>query len=312
MAGAARSAQAARATAVLGFLESLFEGSDPAVTKGEAITARELLDRGAARADSEFAEQTELRAELKHSIGRLYLKLGLLDRAQRELGTALDLTPKAGVPEVRFGACSIARASIVAVGTADAGLARLDEAAALTPLLSAPARAEIAVDRLARATLHQRGDDGPAIDAAARAYAAANAMFGTDHPKRSTRREAYAALLTDAGRYREALPLLEHVAVQRAQTFGEDDPRTLTRAMAHGRYVLRNVDQLPRATALAEEVLERRRKVLGEMHPDTAKSCRSSAICCMRPDATARPTCHSRRRSRCCGSSNPPIAICSR
>jgi tetratricopeptide (TPR) repeat protein len=264
-------AQAARATAVLGFLESLFEGSDPAVTKGESITARELLDRGAARADTEFAEQAELRAELKHSLGRLYLKLGLLDRAQRELSTALDLTPKTGAAEVRFERL-LDRARVDrAVGAADAGLARLDEAAALTPLLSSRANAEIAVTGLRAQLLHQRGDDGPAIDAAARAYAAANTMFGSDHRDSLDAAEAYAELLADAGRYREALPLMEHVAVQRAETLGKNDPATLSAQWLMAG-VLRNVDQLPRATLLAEDVLERRRRVLGETHPDTAKS----------------------------------------
>ena len=265
------SAQAARATAVLGFLESLFEGSDPAVTKGESITARELLDRGAARADSEFADQPELRAELKHSLGRLYLKLGLLDRAQKELSTALDLTPKTGAPEVRFERL-LDRARVDrAVGAADAGLARVDEAAALTSLLSSPASAEIAVTGLRAQLLHQRGDDGLAIDAAARAYAAATSTSGIDHRDSLDAAEAYAELLADAGRYREALPLLEHLTAQRAETLGKDDPRTLI-AQWHLAGVLRNVDELPRATLLAEDVLERQRRVLGEAHPDTAKS----------------------------------------
>jgi predicted Ser/Thr protein kinase len=45
-------AQAARAGAVLHFIEGVFEGADPSVRHGESFTARDLLDRGAKRVDS--------------------------------------------------------------------------------------------------------------------------------------------------------------------------------------------------------------------------------------------------------------------
>jgi serine/threonine-protein kinase len=263
--------QAARATAVLGFVEGLFEGTDPSVSKGEAITARELLDRGARRVDSEFAQQNELRAQLKHTIGRLYLKLGLLDRAQNELSESLALTPASGADvEARFWRL-LDRARVdLAIGTADAGLARLDEAAPLALPLSARADAEIALASLRAQLWHQRGDDTKALAAAAEVFAKTGDGAG-DSEASDAAAEAYAALLSDTGRFREALPLLERVVTTRVQMLGADDPRTL-----HAQWllagVLRNVDQLPRAIALAQDVLARQRKVLGEEHPDTAKS----------------------------------------
>ncbi|MGH8172204.1 MAG: protein kinase domain-containing protein [Rhodanobacteraceae bacterium] len=263
--------QAARATAVLGFVEGLFEGADPAVTKGAAITARELLDHGAQRVDAEFAQQVELRAQLKHTIGRLYLKLGLLDRAEQELSAALALTPANGEDDARFWRL-LDRARVdLAVGAADAGLARLDEASALTTHWSARANAGIALAGLRAQLWHQRGDDAKALDAAAQAHAQATRALGSDHAETLDAAEAYAELLSDAARYREALPLLDNAAAMREETLGKDDPRTL-----HAKWllagVLRNVDEVPRATALAQDVLERDRRVLGEEHPDTAKS----------------------------------------
>ena len=265
--------QAARATAVLGFVEDLFEGNDPARSKGESVTARELLDRGARRVDREFAQQTELRARLKHTIGRLYLKLGLLDRAQEELSAALELTPAAGEGnvETRFSRLLDRTRVDMAVGAADAGLARLDEASALTSRLPDAARARIELTGLRAQLLHQRGDDLQAIDAASLAHAAALAAFGSDHRDTLVATEAYVELLADAGRYRQALPLIEQVSMTLVETLGKDDPQTL-HAQGVLAVVLHNVDQLPRATALAQDVLERQRKVLGEAHPDTARS----------------------------------------
>ena len=255
--------EAARATAVLGFVEGLFEGADPAVAKGGSITARALLDRGAQRVDTQFAQRDALRAELEHAIGRLYLKLGVLDRARDELTASLDATPPgSGLRYARL----LDRARVdLAVGTADEGLARLAEAAALAP--DTPAR--IAVDGLRAQLLHQRGDDTAALDAARRAHELAAA--GTDDAAAMTAAEAYAGLLDAAGRDREALPLVERAASARAAALGNDDPRTL-HAQSLLAHVLSDVDQLPRATALAQEVLTRRRAVLGEAHPETARS----------------------------------------
>jgi serine/threonine-protein kinase len=263
--------EASRATAVLGFVEGLFEGADPAVSKGESTTARELLDRGALRVDGEFAQQTELRAQLKHTIGRLYLKLGSLDRAQNELTAALSLTPATGASEVRFWRL-LDRARVdLAVGTTDEGLKRLDEAATLAPQLSTQASAGIAMTSLRAQLLRQRGDDAQALNAASSAYAEASAAFGSDHRDTLEAAEAYAGLLDVAGHDREALPLLEQVVRVREATLGKDDPRTL-QAQTLLANVLPDVEQLPRATTLAKDILERRRKVLGETHPDTARS----------------------------------------
>jgi eukaryotic-like serine/threonine-protein kinase len=266
-------AQAARANAVLNFVEGLYEGVDPAVTKGESITARELLDRGARRIDAQFAYQTELRAQLKHTMGRLYLKLGLLDRAQDELTAALELTPRADAVtgEARFWRLLDRARLDLAVGTSDAGLAHLDEATALTQYTAEPTTAQVALTGVRAQLLRQRGDDALALEAAAKAYSMATQALGNDHGNTLDAAEAYAELLDAGGRDREALPLLEHIVQIREATLGKDDPHTL-HAISNLAGTLSDVDQLPRATALAEDVLERRRNILGEKHPDTALS----------------------------------------
>lgn len=79
----ARSAarEAARAEAAFRFLVSLFENADPDVARGEAITARELLDRGKAQLDAEQAIAPDMRAEILAVIGGLYTEVGLFDEA---------------------------------------------------------------------------------------------------------------------------------------------------------------------------------------------------------------------------------------
>lgn len=75
--------EAARATAIREYLESVFKASDPRIASDQPrgqITARELLDLGAARIDGEFAGQPALRIELLDLTAGIYRELGESDR----------------------------------------------------------------------------------------------------------------------------------------------------------------------------------------------------------------------------------------
>jgi len=88
-------AQRVRAERVTGFLVDLFAVSDPAEARGEAVTAREILDRGSAGIHRELAGEPTVRAALLDTMGQVYHKLGLLPRAEPLLREALDLRRQA-------------------------------------------------------------------------------------------------------------------------------------------------------------------------------------------------------------------------
>ena len=66
-----------RAEQVSSFLVELFELSDPSRSRGNQVTARELLDIGARRVSLGLADQPETRATLLGTIGTVYQSLGL-------------------------------------------------------------------------------------------------------------------------------------------------------------------------------------------------------------------------------------------
>ena len=72
------------------FLVGLFEISDPGESRGETVTARELLDRSVGKL-GELSTEPESRARFLETIGRVYLHLGLADRAEPLLVESLDL-----------------------------------------------------------------------------------------------------------------------------------------------------------------------------------------------------------------------------
>ncbi|MEM1206178.1 MAG: protein kinase, partial [Acidobacteriota bacterium] len=82
--------QIRRAEAASGFLEDVFEVSDPTRALGESITAREVLDRGVEQIDAELGSQPDLRADLKEPMARSYKNLGLYDEAEALLRDVLD------------------------------------------------------------------------------------------------------------------------------------------------------------------------------------------------------------------------------
>ncbi|MBN8482728.1 MAG: serine/threonine protein kinase, partial [Xanthomonadales bacterium] len=81
----ARSAQA--------FLASVFDAAAPDAEAGARVTARDLLDRGSQRIDSDLADSPQLRAELLGTFGTLYRQLGQYESADTMLARALEAWP---------------------------------------------------------------------------------------------------------------------------------------------------------------------------------------------------------------------------
>ncbi len=74
-------AQAQRAEEAQRFLTSIFRVAEPDRSKGAQLTARDLLDSGAARVDGELADEPELHAEMLKVLGNVYLQLALYPEA---------------------------------------------------------------------------------------------------------------------------------------------------------------------------------------------------------------------------------------
>ena len=62
----------------------------PSEARGNSITAREIMDKGAARIDKELTAQPAIQATLMETMGTVYTSLGLYDQAVPLLRSALD------------------------------------------------------------------------------------------------------------------------------------------------------------------------------------------------------------------------------
>ena len=94
-----------RASRVTDFMTGMFKVSDPSESRGNSVTAREILDKASNEIDTGLAKDPELQAQMMMVMGQVYANLGLYERAEtlyrkvgdvqlRQLGSENDLTLK--------------------------------------------------------------------------------------------------------------------------------------------------------------------------------------------------------------------------
>jgi len=80
----------AKSDQVVEFLMGMFEASDPAESLGDAVTAREFLQRGIERAEV-LSGQPEVQAKMFDVVGNVYINLGQFTSAEKNLRKAVEL-----------------------------------------------------------------------------------------------------------------------------------------------------------------------------------------------------------------------------
>jgi serine/threonine protein kinase/Tfp pilus assembly protein PilF len=83
------------ATNVVKFLVNLFSVSDPGEARGNTITAREVLDKGATEIGQGLEKQPLTKARMMDTIGTVFAKLGLYSQAEPLITGALEIREKA-------------------------------------------------------------------------------------------------------------------------------------------------------------------------------------------------------------------------
>ena len=73
------------------FLVDLFAVADPSESKGESVTALELLERGTQKVERQLHDEPVVRARLLDTLGRVHQALGLSTKARLLLEEGLEL-----------------------------------------------------------------------------------------------------------------------------------------------------------------------------------------------------------------------------
>ncbi|MGE5837941.1 MAG: tetratricopeptide repeat protein [Acidobacteriota bacterium] len=266
--------EAATAKRVSEFLVGLFRVSDPSEARGNTLTAREILDRGAAQLAGGLSDQPQVQARLRATIADVYMSLGLYDAAQPLFEQALQTQTAIAGPDSRE---------------------RLATAHNLANLYWYQRRHDLAeplyrdvVERRRRALgedhpetlqanfdlaslflLQKRWDDYERLgrDTLARQ----RRVLGDAHMDTLASLNNLQYFYYQRGRYREAEPLAMEVFEGRRRALGDDHPDTL-RALHNVATIYAASDRYSDAEATFLKTIAAKRRVLGDEHPDTCIS----------------------------------------
>ncbi len=220
-------AAAQRAERVKSFLISIFEQSDPEAGEGAKLTARELLERGAASIDSGLAGEPEVQADLLDAVARIENNLGLLEQGLVHARRALALRQAILPPS--DGRIALSRE---ALGEVLRSRGKMDEArqsfeTALPALIRAygAGSTEVAVARRALAdTLHQPQESHRAVDLLRQALPTFVHRFGEAHQESAKTLYQLGEALEMDRQYREAEAAYRRAEVLLERSLG---PRSL-------------------------------------------------------------------------------------
>jgi serine/threonine protein kinase len=263
-----------RADRVTKFMTGMFKVSNPSEARGNAVTAREILDKSSKDIDTGLRNDPELQAQLMETMAQTYAGLGLYGRAQ-------DLVEHArAIQSSRLG---------------ERDRETLASKSYLSQLLRAQGHLPEAEKLLQNTIEVQRQVLGPndpdtlaSMDRLGYVYANearhadAESMFrqtlkaerkvlGPDDPQTLSTLNELAEVLTPQGRYTEADQIYGELIAEQKRTLGPDHPATLL-SMSHAAENLEEEGRFPEAETLYSDVIAAQRRVLGPEHPQTLRA----------------------------------------
>jgi eukaryotic-like serine/threonine-protein kinase len=229
--------EAQEAERVSDFLVQAFKVSDPDQARGNKITAREILDSGARRIDTELANQPSLQARLMFTMGNVYEGLGLY-------GPAKQLCEKA---------------------------IRLQQT-----VLGPDNRETLASQHLLARTLEYQAKYAEAEKLYLETVQRQERVLGPTNIQTLRTKNSLGMLYAEQGRYADAEKLLTKVAEELTRVSGRDSPETLN-ALHSLAIANDGEHQYAKEAALWEELYKVRSQKLGPDHPDTIASMQNLA-----------------------------------
>jgi tetratricopeptide (TPR) repeat protein len=262
-------AQTAKETAK--FMVDLFKISDPSEARGNTVTAREMLDKGATRVEHDLARQPAIQATLMDTLGSVYTGLGLYRNAVPMLDRAVATrrTLPGADPLLLSDSLNHLGDVLLIQAKYDAAEQAYKEA---LDLESGKPKNPQSQEELAT-TLHGQGlllaAQGHYADAEKSLRAALereHALYGAVHPEIARTLKDLALSVSDGGDLHAAIPLMRNaVETQRALRGTEPHPDTAEAINDLAVLLWRNADYDDSERYFVES-LAMYRRLLGDKH----------------------------------------------
>ena len=262
--------EAETAEQVSGFLIDLFEISDPNESKGNTITVREILDKGAEDIRRELKDQPITRARLMDTMGQVYMNLGLYTKAESLLDESLTLRRTSLGENSVDAAKSLDSLSVLYLEKGEYEQSESNSRKAL----------EICEERLGPRHLltadilnnlgnvcRKKANYEEAESIFKRALSIREELLGEEHQDVASCLNNLAIIAYQSGRLEEAEPLFERSIKIYEKKWGEDHPQVVKAVNNLGLLYYRT-DRLEKAEARFRRCLTVNEKAYGSDHPN--------------------------------------------
>ncbi len=270
-----------KAEKVSGFLVDLFKVNNPSESKGNTVTARELLDRGAEKITQELKDQPEAQARLTQAMGDAYLSLGLYDRAAPLLESSLQTQRRLLGNEHPDVGAALSHLAQLRFNQGDyaAAVALHREALAIYRKAYGAEHAEVATGLASLATnlLRAKGDLSESEKLFRDALAIQRKLHGNEHSSVARTLNDLALLLFNKGDLNAAEQMQREALSLYRRTLGYEHAETAT-AFSNLAVTLQRKGNLAEAEALYRESLALQQKLFGAEHPSLALTMNNLAL----------------------------------
>jgi eukaryotic-like serine/threonine-protein kinase len=254
---------------VAALLAGLFAVSDPYNARGQVVTARELLDRGAERAERELATQPDVQARMLDAMGVAYGGLGDYDAAKSLLERAVAVRRRlhdGDHPDVAASMNNLATVLRFRGEFAPAESLFRDALAMRRRLFGDEHRTVVESLNGLGFLLRGKGADAEAESVYREALATGRAVYAGPHLDIAVALNGLGSTLSDLGRFDEAVRTYDEALDIYIALGGEDHPETGVVLLNLGRTLDRKGDQ-KQAEAFLRRSVDVSRRVQGDRHP---------------------------------------------
>ncbi|MFH1278489.1 MAG: serine/threonine-protein kinase [Candidatus Eisenbacteria bacterium] len=261
------------------FLQEMLGSVNPA-EKGQDVTVRETLDEAARHVEMELADQPEIQAAVRSTIGITYAALGLYDSADSHLVAALATRRSVLGDEhldVATGLYNLASLRQMQGEYAEAE--RLfQDAIAMRKKLHKGEHGDIAAGLLGLGSVYSsEGRYSEAEPLLRETLAMQRRLFGEEHSSVAEGLNDLATLLQLQGKYAEAEPLFQQALAMRTKLLGEKHPQ-VAGTLNDLATLLQEEGKYAEAETLFREALSIRKELFGEEHPEISVSLSNLAL----------------------------------
>jgi tetratricopeptide (TPR) repeat protein len=270
-------AEAETAKQTTKFLVDLFKISDPSEARGSTVTAREMLDKGAARVDVDLAQQPKIQATLMDTLGTVYMGLGLYAQARPLLDRAVATRRSLTGDEPLLLSDSLSHLGDVLTRQAQFDAAEPAYREAIRVESQRPKDPEVKV-RLANSLyglgvlLARQGRYVDAQKTLREALARQQALYGAVNPDVARTLKDLAQTVADQGDLKAALPLMQSaVSMQRTLRGNEPHP-DLAEAINDLALLYQLIGNYDQSEKFYLESMAMKRRLYGDKHPEIANA----------------------------------------